>query len=128
MAKRDNFFTVFVIGSKFDVTKDRIVVIHGGDTCGSSAARIAKVTGTGEVPSELSGWASLPCNALGSSSTKLACGDGKQNGVKFPDDGYVDTYNFKVCVCDHSKTGKCDSLAEFDVTPSRPTLSVNPVA
>lgn len=127
MAKRDDFFTVFVLGSKFDTAKDRIVVIHGDDKCGSTSARVAKVTGIGEKPSGLSGWASLACNNLGASSSKLACGDGSTTGVMFPDDDYVDTYEFKVCVCDHSKKGQCSSLADFDVTPTRPTLPVQPV-
>lgn len=127
MAKREEFFTVFVKGSGFDPQNDRIVAVHGEDKCGDTGARIAKVTGSGEKPSTIAGWSKLPCNAVGASSDKLACGDGETNGVKFPDDKYVDTYAFKVCVCDFSKKGKCSSLADFDVTPGSPTLKVNPV-
>ena len=127
MAKLDGFFTVFVTGSGFDPKKDRIIVLHGDDTCGDSKGRIAKVTGSGEVPSDLKGWSALPCDTFGGSESKLACGDGESNGVKFPDDKYVDTYKFKVCVCDFSKNNRCASLADFDVTPTSPTLTLNPV-
>lgn len=127
LAKRGEFFTVFVTGGGFDPAKDRIVVLHGSDTCGSPTGRLAKVTGQGEKPSSVAGWNSLPCNAIGSSGSKLACGDGEANGVMFPDDKWVDTYTFKVCVCDFSKKNKCASLPDFDVTPSNPTLKVNPV-
>lgn len=120
-----DFFTVFVLGRGFDPDKDHIVVIHGDDTCGSSSARLAKVTGNGEVPDGFKGWSGLPCNAVGSSDSKLACGDGQSNGVKFPDDKYVDTYAFKVCVCDYSKKNTCGSITDFDVTGG--TLKVNPV-
>jgi len=127
MAKMGEFFTLFIMGSGFDPQKDRALVIHGHDTCGSSSARIATVLGSGDVPSGVAGWSSLKCNGLTSSSSKLACGDGEKDGVKFPDDKWVDTYNFKVCVCDYSKKNKCITKSDFDTTPSRPTLKVNPV-
>lgn len=128
MAKRDSEFTVFVTGSKFDKAKDRIVVIDGDASCGSSTARIAQVTGKGERPGgDFDAWKNLPCNAGGASDRKLACGDGKSNGVLFVDDTFIDTYLFKVCVCDYSKRGKCDTMSDFDLTPSRPTLRVDPV-
>jgi len=127
LAKMGEFFTLFISGSGFDPAKDRALVIHGSDTCGSSSARIATTLGSGDVPSGIKGWASLKCNGLTASSSKLACGDGESNGVKFPDDKWVDTYNFKVCVCDHSKKNSCSLKSNFDTTPSRPTLTVNPV-
>jgi len=127
MAKMGEFFTLFITGSGFDPAKDRALVIHGHDTCGSSSARIATVLGSGDVPSGVAGWSSLKCNGLTSSSSKLACGDGERDGVKFPDDKWVDTYNFKVCVCDFSKKNRCSNKGDFDTTPSRPTLKVNPV-
>lgn len=128
MAKRDSEFTVFVTGSNFDKNKDRIVVIDGDASCGSASARIAEVTGKGERPGgDFNAWKALPCNAGGASSSKLACGDGRSNGVLFVDDKFIDTYLFKVCVCDFSKRGKCDTMSDFDLTPSRPTLRVDPV-
>jgi len=128
MAKRDAAFTVFVLGSSFDTAKDRIVVLDGEATCGDSGARIAQVTGRGEKPgSTLAAWKGLACNAAGNSATKLACGDGESNGVLWNDDAFADVYNFKVCVCDFSKQGKCDAMADFDLTPDRPTLRVDPV-
>jgi len=129
MAKMGEPFTLFISGSGFDPAKDRALVIHGDDSCGSRKARIATVLGRGDVPSGLSGWSSLKCNGLTSGSSKLACGDGEKggDGVQFPDDKWVDTYNFKVCVCDYSKRNRCSSKSDFDATPSRPTLKVNPV-
>jgi len=128
MAKMGEFFTLFISGSGFDPAKDRALVIHGHDTCGSGSARIATVLGSGDVPSGINGWAGLKCNGLTSGSSKLACGEGEKNtAVMFPDDKWVDTYNFKVCVCDYSKKNRCSSKGDFDVTPSSPTLKVNPV-
>jgi len=126
MAKRGTAFTLFVLGSGFEPKKDRVVVVHGDDSCGGSA-RVAQVTGNGEVPSGLDGWASLACDGITSGDGKLACGDGSSTGVKFPDDNWVDTYDFKVCVCDHSKRNSCSSMGDFDVTPGRPKLTVNSV-
>jgi len=127
LAKMGEFFTLFISGSGLDPQKDRALVIHGSDKCGSSSARVATVLGSGDVPSGVKGWASLKCNGLTASSSKLACGDGESNGVKFPDDKWVDTYNFKVCVCDYSKKNRCSSKSDFDTTPSKSTLKVNPV-
>jgi len=129
MAKMGEFFTLFISGSGFDPEKDRALVIHGDDTCGSPSARIATTLGSGDVPSGVGGWSSLKCNGLTSGSSKLACGNGEKggDGVMFPDDKWVDTYGFKVCVCDYSKKNRCSSKSDFDATPSRPTLTVNPV-
>jgi hypothetical protein len=126
LGKRGEAFTIFVIGSGFDTSKDRIVVIHGSDRCGSGSARLAQTTGKGEVPGNLGGWKNLKCNAIGGSSSKLACGDGEK-AAKWPDDKWVDTYEFKVCVCDYSKKNKCASMSDFDVTPTNPTLVINSV-
>merc|ERR1719387_3517312 len=104
-------------------------MIHGEDTCGSGSSRIATVLGSGDVPSGLTGWSSLKCNGLTSGSSKLACGDGEKggDGVMFPDDKWVDTYNFKVCVCDYSKKNSCKAKGDFDLTPSsKSELKVNP--
>lgn len=128
MAKRDAAFTVFVLGSSLDKDKDRIVAIDGEGTCGSSVSRIAQVTGLSETPGgSLDDWKKLPCNAAGGSSSKLACGDGGSKGVLFKDDGFAEAYNFKVCVCDFSKRGKCDVMSDFDLTPTSSTLRVEPV-
>jgi len=127
LGKRGDFFTVFVIGSGFDTNKDRIIVVHGNDQCGSSSARLAQTTGRGNSPPDFNGWKSLPCNAVGAGDSKLACGDGESSGVKFPDDNWVDTYEFKVCVCDFSKRNRCNSKSDFDVTPSSPTLPIQSV-
>jgi len=127
LGKRGDFFTVFVIGSGFDTNKDRIIVVHGNDQCGSSSARLAQTTGRGNSPPDFNGWKNLPCNAVGASDSKLACGDGESSGVKFPDDNWVDTYEFKVCVCDFSKRNRCNSKSDFDVTPSSPTLPIQSV-
>lgn len=129
MAKMGEFFTLFIQGSGLDPKKDRAMVIHGDHTCGSGSARIATTLGSGDVPSGLSGWKSLKCDGLTSGPSKLACGNGEKggDGVMFPDDTWVDTYKFKVCVCDYSKKNRCSSKADFDVTPTSPTLTVNPV-
>jgi hypothetical protein len=129
MATMGSFFTLFISGSSLDPKKDRALVIHGDDSCGSGSARIATVLGSGDVPSGVSGWSSLKCDGLTSGPSKLACGNGEKggDGVMFPDDKWVDTYKFKVCVCDYSKKNRCSSKADFDVTPSKPTLKVNPV-
>jgi len=129
MAKMGEFFTLFITGSGFDKEKDRALVIHGDHTCGSTSAKIATTIGTGDVPSGVNGWKSLKCNGLTSGPSKLACGNGEAggDGVMFKDDKWVDTYKFKVCVCDFSKKNRCTSKSDFDVTPSNPTLTVNPV-
>jgi hypothetical protein len=127
--KLDQSFTVFVKGSGFEPDKDRIVVLDGDAQCGSADARLAAVTGQGEVPGQnFDAWKSLACSGLTSSASKLACGTGKDGeGVKYSDDGFVDTYKFKVCVCDHSKGGNCDTLEKFDLEPATSTLKLNSV-
>lgn len=141
LAKRDESFTIFVTGRDMDPDNDRIVVLHGDATCGVknqySKAAITDTTGT--KPGDLDGWMKLKCNEIGSSPDKLACGE-----VMFPDrrwqgpgesftkgqgdfDGerYADTFKFKVCVCSAGKSGECDSLEKFDLTPAyQPMLTL----
>jgi hypothetical protein len=91
-----NFLQIQLTGSNFDPAVDSVVVVPRTDCENPNCAQAATSAST-----------TLSCTG---GSTSLVCGDGVTTGFA---PGQDDGNAFKVCFCDGSARGGCNSLSDF---------------